>query len=536
MPNQKTPFLPGSKVVAYLRDSGHEEQDLSIAQQESVIREHCQANGLLLIRVFADYAAPGSSTVGRTQFHEMINYFQSSDCQAKGLIIWKYNRFARDIDDAQFYKAILRRKKYIIYSLNDSIPEGLDGRLFEAAVDWMNARYLEDMRVDIMRGQRHMVEQYGVIGGTPPRGFKREMVTTSTHRDGRPHIVSRWVPDPDMIEKIRTAWRMRSAGKSYAEIHAATHIYKSNNNYTEFFRNKIYLGTLVFGDQVIENYCEPIIDQATWDVVQLVQAKSTRAVTLDPNHPRRRKSTFILSGLVYCAQCGSMLYGEVVQFRTTPDHRYEYYACSGQNRRNGCTMRKVPRAILENVILEQLSESFLSPKAVEARFKLEEQRVEQTNKEYKSQIAGLKKDLRSVQRKIENITETIADQGKKAPRSLMAKLESLEEEETNIQENIAKAEQLKPESPRTLEQMLQQAQFFQLALASTEEGKINRILRALIHRITVDTIPEENKLVGNLACYEIPITSETGSETDPAALFMRMTLCPGRDSNSQPRR
>ena len=27
-------------------------------------------------------------------------------------------------------------------------------------------------------------------------------------------------------------------------------------------------------------------------------------------------------------------------------------------------------------------------------------------------------------------------------------------------------------------------------------------------RITVDIIPEENKLLGNLACYEIPITGE----------------------------
>lgn len=287
MPNTKTPFLPESRVVAYLRDSGHEEQDLSIAQQESVIREYCMANGLLLIRIFADYAAPGSSTVGRTQFLDMIDFFRSRECPAKGLIIWKYNRFARSMDDAQFYKADLRRRGYIIHSLNDSVPEGLDGRLFEAAVDWMNARYLEDMR----------------IGG----------------------------------------YSMR---------------------------------------------CE------------LTRAENAN---------------------------------------------------------------RAAREALRRLLDED-------------------------------------------------------------------KLESLEEQETRIQEDIAKAEQQKPESPRTIEQMLQQSQLFQLALADAEEGKVNRILRALIHRITLDMIPEENKIIGNLACYEIPITGEAGSETDPASVFMRMTLCPGRDA------
>jgi site-specific DNA recombinase len=97
-----TPFSSGAHVVAYLRDSGHEDQEASVDQQEAQIREFCLANGLILTTIYADAAAPGSSTIGRDRFLEMIHHFRSPDCKDSGVIVWKFNRFARDIDDAQF--------------------------------------------------------------------------------------------------------------------------------------------------------------------------------------------------------------------------------------------------------------------------------------------------------------------------------------------------------------------------------------------------------------------------------------------------
>lgn len=134
------PFPTGSRVAAYLRDSGGDDQDLSVDQQENTIRSWCADNSLALTRVFTDAAAPGSSAVGRAAFQAMISYFHGAGVAEKGIVIWKYNRFARDIDDSQFYKADLRRRGFFIHSIQDSVPDGLDGRFFEAAIDWMNAR------------------------------------------------------------------------------------------------------------------------------------------------------------------------------------------------------------------------------------------------------------------------------------------------------------------------------------------------------------------------------------------------------------
>ena len=65
------------------------------------------------------------------------------------MILWRYSRFSRDIDDAQLYKADLRRRGYTIHSMKDIVPDGIDGRFFESAIDWMNARFLEDMSEDV---------------------------------------------------------------------------------------------------------------------------------------------------------------------------------------------------------------------------------------------------------------------------------------------------------------------------------------------------------------------------------------------------
>ncbi len=534
MPN---PFPAQSSVVAYLRDSGHEDQELSVEQQEAQIRAWCLENNLLLTEIFTDAAAPGSSTIGRAAFLEMIRRFRTPGCQEAGVVVWKFNRFARDLDDAAFYKADLRRRGYIIHSINDSVPEGLDGRFFEAAIDWMNARYLEDLRTDIKRGQRHLVDQYGALGGTPPRGFKRQPVEIGTRRDGRPHIVNRWVPDPNQVETVRRAWQMRASGATYDQINRITHLYKTTNGYERFFSNRLYIGQLDIAGRRIENYCEPIIDQPLWDAVQLIQQQHAEAVRRSDDHPRRKASTFLLSGLIYCAQCGSMMNADIVQFRKTSQHRYEYYACSGQNRHNGCTARKIPRAVLENTILEMFAEIVLDPRVIQARHHQLQEAADQVEATYKREHTRLNRELRAIRRRIENLTELLAEKGKSV-RSLLEKLADLEREETGIKTQLANLKKVNQPVP-SLDKLLEQSHQFREILANPADlAKLSFLLHAMIHRITVELDPETDVVRGLLQYYDPPSKIESGSsydDPDQPHLY-DLTTCPRRDSNSQPKR
>jgi DNA invertase Pin-like site-specific DNA recombinase len=262
-------FPPNTLVCAYLRDSGGMDQDLSIDQQESEVRAWCANNGLILSNIFRDVAISGSSTISRQGFLEMINHFHGN-CPERGLVIWRFSRFARDVDDAQFFKADLRRRGYEIYSIKDQIPDGSTGRLLEAVLDWANERFLEDLSADVRRGQQHLFTQYGALGGYPPPGFVREPFEIGTRRDGRPHMVARWIPDPDPDIRaiIRLAWQMRADGATGADVDRQTHLYQTVRGYYRFFCNALYKGELRFSDHIFPHYCEPIVDEVTWHRVQ----------------------------------------------------------------------------------------------------------------------------------------------------------------------------------------------------------------------------------------------------------------------------
>ena len=504
--NSDLPFQPGASVAAYLRDSGGEDQDLSIPQQEEAVRAWCVEHGFILSRVFTDQARPGSSAVGREAFQEMIQHFRGPECTEHGVIIWKYSRFARDIDDAQYFKALLRRSGYEIVSMKDTIPDGINGRLFEAAIDWMNARFLEDLSADVKRGQLHILEQYGAIGGVPPRGFKREPVNIGSRRDGRPHIVHRWVPDPDLADTVRLAWRMRAGGASYREINEETRLYRSVNSYKTFFTNRIYIGELAAGDTVIEDYCEPVIDRDTWDAVQRLNEKNAHYGSLrrgdNPGHPRRKNSGFILSGLVHCARCGAPLNGEVITFKANPDRRYGYYACTRVQRHAGCTARKVPQEILERTVLDTLRDFILLPENLQARREQIAQQKSGENTELETRKRAQERSLAEIRRKIGNLTELLATQGTTA-RSLVQKLAELEQNETETLTKLAELNRLSRETPPDLppEEVERLAENAHLLLASADPQTLHEILRGLVQRVTAE---RDGNTVRGMVYYYYP--------------------------------
>ena len=422
-----SPFPIGSAVIAYLRDSGGDEQDLSVAQQRSFVETWCADNHLHLTRVFTDIAAPGSSTIGRAGFLEMIHHFHQEQITERGVILWKFSRFSRAIDDSQFYRADLRRRGYIVYSINDNIPDSSNGRVLEALIDWMNARFLEDLSLDVKRGLHHNLQKFGTLPGTPPRGFKREQITIGARRDGSPHIASRWVPDPDYWDACARAWELRARGVPVKTIHLETRLFTALNSYTTFFTNRLYLGELVYGDTTIPNYAPAMITLETWNAVQsLNRAHSEMNNPFDnTHHPRRANSSFLLSGILYCARCGSIMSGKS---KVTRDgYRLEYYYCARSRRNLDCDARPIPKLTIEDLALQGLRDFILDPKIISENDRQVAgasigavAAAQKARKRVTSQIGDLSSRISNVLDKIEAAAS--------APQSLVERLQELEDQ------------------------------------------------------------------------------------------------------------
>jgi len=532
MNNSQITFPPGSSVVAYLRDSGGDEQDLSVAQQQNVVEKWCTEHNITLSRVFSDVATPGSSTIGRSAFKQMISHFHNVNCADKGVIIWKFSRFSRDIDDAQFYRADLRRRGYIVYSIQDNIPDTTDGRIYEALLDWMNNKFLEDLSVDVKRGLHHIVREYGAVPGTPPRGFKREITTIGIRRDGSPHKVSRWVPDPEWWNICRRAWELRSTGVPIRQIHKELHIFGSMQSYTTFFTNRIYLGELHYGEITIPDYTDPMITKEEWDAVQFLNRKNSVEYdpmkrNQNPHHPRRISSSFLLSGLIYCVRCGSLLNGEVLRFKN--GQYLMYYHCGNAHRNLDCNARRIPKAAIEKVVIDRLREYILDPALIAERDREyaiahsgERDKIHEEQKKVKYEISEL-------QRKMDNISRQIADDPSPS-RTLMTLIKELEQQE---QKKIDELERLRSIENRETVFIGSPANYARLSekftteLVSGDPERIKLILRGLIDRISAE---RDGDYIRGMIYFFNPELGEDNS-TSSDELYMSMNQSHRRGSS-----
>jgi DNA invertase Pin-like site-specific DNA recombinase len=400
---------PGAIVDSYRRDSGGPKQDKSTAQQLRIIEEFCKKHGLVHRHRFVDQAKSGGSTVGRDDFERMIELYSHPEQRPQGLILWSYARFAREVEDATFYKAYIRVKKIAIHSLIDNVPEGKYGRIVELFIDMGNEEKREQVSAEAKRGLQDLFLVHHCVPGVPPRGFNRVPVDLGSRADGSRHVAHRWVPDPKLKAKVRTAFKMLAAGATLKEIHSATRLYGAINSYKTFFTNRIYIGVMKFGDVVDENYCKPIVDMNTWNKVQKI-IHDRAQLPLKQRHPRRANSVYLLSGFAKCAGCGSPLNGNTVT-RHDIHWRNEAYRCARATQKNGCKAGRIPRERLETSVLEVLINEVLQPDALSAHQEIAHALKAEGEARRSARLVELKAENAELSRQIANLSKAIAEMG-----------------------------------------------------------------------------------------------------------------------------
>jgi len=496
------PFQPGTRLFAYLRDSGHEDQDLSIPQQEAQIHDWAIAHQFIISRIYKDEAKKGSSVVGRAALQEMMNAFRHH-CAEAGVVVWKYNRFARNVDNAQFFRAEMRNLGYVFYSLNDNIPDGPAGRVFEALIDYKDEQFLLDLSIDVKRGLRDLVQQHGCVPGMPPRGLRREPVNIGNRRDGTPHFGHKWVPDPETAPLVKQAFEMRAAGASLGEIHAATRLYGSISSYATCWSNKIYIGTLKFSDLTIENYCDPIVTTDVWLRVQEIQKTmggQHRVASNTTDHPRRQTSRFLLSGIANCARCGAPLFGHSSKQRN--GSLLDSYVCTGAYRLRNCTRHRIPRHDFEQAVIATFQTEILRGEILQRVYDELQAAQKEIILEQDTKHADINQKLSNLRRQIKNITNAIMEHGHS--KNLLDNLSDLEREQLRLLNEQAKFESLRIMPVPNLSQPELQERSDRIIelLKTSDQERLRTILRALIAHVDVDR--NSNQLTGTIYYYYPP--------------------------------
>jgi site-specific DNA recombinase len=491
----------GSTVWAYLRDSGGPTQERSVEQQREMILEYCTKYNLILsLPPFEDVHKSGGTTQGRNDFDYMMSLSTSSE-KPNGLLVWNFARFSRGgAVDSQLYKSILRHRGIVIHSLTDKIPEGEFGPVIETIIDIANKQKKDEAAMGAWRGLRHNVKQ-GAVPGFPPVGMKRTPIKI-TSIDGIERRAHRRDPDPNFKSRINKAFQMKAEGKSLGQIHAKTKLFNSINSYTTFFQNPIYIGTLHFGDMIIEKYCAPTVPRKLWDKVQTIlqAAMQRKHMNSIANHPRRTNSVYILSGIIKCARCGSPMNGMNSPQPYSDD--YLRYRCAAAKIKKTCTAKPVPAKIVEEMVIKELLRFFDEPQNlinVLTTFQTQNANRQQTIDE---ELASLTAQLATVRKKLSNTVNAIAE--KAHSQALLKKLSTLEQEEIELQSQIAK---LKSQSNLPVfipneEQAKVAIHKIKADLQSKDPAFIRQTLLGIIHEVIIDR--NGRHIIGRVVYYHTP--------------------------------
>lgn len=505
--NHNCPLPPGSLVWGYARDSGGDTQELSVQQQVQAMQTYCERFDLVLVHVFIDEASPGGSTVGRDAFDDLIHLAHQDPPPVSGIILWSLSRFARNLLDAQFHKADLRRRGYELVSLTDDLPDGDYAPIIEALIDWKNERFLKDLSRDVKRGLQDLARQGYAPGGRPPVGYRRKEVIIGRRRDGRPHVVSRWVPDPAKADLVRKAWDMRANGATYGEIHDVTRLYGSKGSYSSMFANETYRGVLKCGDLKIEGGLEALIDEETWEAVQERRRSYKRRMRSTSEHPKRRRSPYLLSGLAVCAHCGAAMNGG--RDNVARGHPWNYYLCGRKNREgwNSCPSGKVNGRQLERVVLEAVIERVLTPDYVMKLVSEVNGHLAQENKGLDRQIEAIGQHLSDVETAVDNLLDLAEECGAGAVVNRLKEREAERDELATELQKLRRQRDLKKlqVDPDVITAVLSN-------MRGTLEGDDIQAKRVLLRRFVecVEVTKEEARLI-----YTFPVPETVYSIENP---------------------
>jgi hypothetical protein len=161
-------------------------------------------------------------------------------------------------------------------------------------------------------------------------------------------------------------------------------------------------------------------------------------------------------------------------------YRWQRYICTRVRRRRDCSAEGIPKIFLENLVVNIIVEHIITRDNLASCQALLLQNEADRQAGLAAQGKQLASQLASVRRRIANITDTLAEEGKS--RALLSKLTDLESQETDLLSNLA---QLDAQAHTAIRAQNTDHASERLA-AGLRSSSARRILRGIIHRLVVE--------------------------------------------------
>ncbi len=345
------------KYFAYVRKSseGEERQALSISSQIDKAKE--AFGGLNIVEILEEKHS-AFKPYNRPVFKDMIKRIRKGE--ADGIIAWHPDRLSRNEIDASTITYLVRTGvikdlKFGSYNFDNS-PEGI--MMLQLSLS-QSQYFSSKLGKDVRRG----LEKKFNMGWQPniaPNGYKNVMLKDKGYRiikvDKKRFDRLRKAFDmmltgnysvPQVLDRLNNEWgfktRIRNKGLTRSSLY-------------RIFTNQFYAGTIEYDGKQKQGKHKPMISLDEYDRIQVLLGKKGK--------PRMRKNVFAYSGLIRCANCGSLVSADKkTKFikSTKEEKTYVYYRCNRKKPSIPCREQAIPQNILEKQINEMLDQYDVIP-------------------------------------------------------------------------------------------------------------------------------------------------------------------------------
>ncbi|WP_072071483.1 recombinase family protein [Peptoanaerobacter stomatis] len=464
-------------VVAYARFSSDNQREESIDAQVRAIKKYCNDNNYTLIRIYSDEAY-SAKTDKRPQFLQMLK--DSKSQQFSAVIVHKFDRFARNRFDSVKYKYELKQQGIKVYSVLEHLSDTPESVLMESLYEGMAEYYSLNLGREVMKGMMENAEKGLFTGGIPPLGFdiiNKKYTINEYEAEAVRIIYSMYINDfsyTKILNTLNNKGYKTKKGKVFGK-----------NSLHEILKNEKYIGNYVYNlrqsemngkrnnhsikseDEIVrkEGILPAIIDREVWDKVRAKMDGKKRN-----NGKNKAIEKYLLSGKIYC-ECGAKMHGNRRGNGNTKGYIYTSYNCS-----NKCGNKGIEKNKIENFVLEHLKDYFTDDIKEELFETMKNKFFEnKTKASYKIKI--YEKELRIVQKQIDNIVQAVADGLYNS--SMKDKMNELESKKIELNSLIEKAQFY------TLPSFEQFNQYLNLILKFDNETNNQRIIDTFIDKVIV---------------------------------------------------
>lgn len=379
-------------AVGYCRFSSDNQREESIDAQKRAIMEYADKEKIVIIDWYVDSAQTGT-TDNRKEFQRMI--LDSKNKNFSMVLVHKLDRFSRDRDDTIYYKLELKKNGVKVFSVIEQFDDSAEGVLMEAVIEGISAYFSKNLSRETLKGMRENAYNAKSNGSKPPFGYKLQPRVDKNGKivkNKRGNMLNDIVLDEKDSVGAKLIFDRVLENVSYADICkelTAKGFKTSNGNIfttttlLHILRNEKYTGTYVFGKYKKKMTAKRTKSRELNDEENVIKVKGGLPKIISEEQflavqklldsrvkctPGNRIEDYLLTGKIYCGDCGRPYVGERQRKVYKNEVIYRtYYRCTKKkvtnqivkkfNCHNTCVRKdEIEKAVLLDIVKVIFSE------------------------------------------------------------------------------------------------------------------------------------------------------------------------------------